>query len=80
MPLVSWKSNAVLRALYQTASEVVRDGLRLLRDREVQRDELRREIALGLDQVRQGKVKPFDETTLSRVKARGRSKRGKQAS
>jgi len=44
--------------LYQTASEVVRDGLRLLKQREEERSvrlqRLRNEIQTGLDQLDRG--------------------------
>ncbi len=43
---------------YNSASEVVREGLRLLQDqdelRRIRTDELRREIMLGVDQIRKG--------------------------
>lgn len=43
---------------YNSASEVVREGLRLLQDqdelRRIRTDELRREIMLGVDQIRNG--------------------------
>ncbi len=45
---------------YNSASEVVREGLRLLQDqdelRRIRTDELRREIMLGVDQIRDGKA------------------------
>jgi antitoxin ParD1/3/4 len=58
---------------YQTASEVIRDGLRLLLERdEVHQkrlDELRREIAIGVEQGDQGKVAPLNDIeTLARVR------------
>ncbi len=58
---------------YQTASEVVRDGLRLLRERDETHEQrlevLRKEIAAGIEQADQGKVAPFDtRATLNRVR------------
>ncbi len=48
----------VASGAYASASEVVRDGLRLLRREQAAHDEkievLRREIGIGLDQARQG--------------------------
>jgi antitoxin ParD1/3/4 len=45
---------------YQSASEVVRDGLRLLEERETSRqvalDEVRRKIAVGLEQAERGEL------------------------
>jgi antitoxin ParD1/3/4 len=63
----------VQSGLYQTASEVVRDGLRLLLERdELHRqrlEELRREIAAGIEEIEQGKVAPFHaHETLARVR------------
>jgi antitoxin ParD1/3/4 len=58
---------------YQTASEVIRDGLRLLLEREElhqQRlDELRREISIGIEQADKGEVAPLNaKATLDRVR------------
>lgn len=43
---------------YNSASEVVREGLRLLQDQDelkrIRLDDLRREIMLGVDQIRNG--------------------------
>jgi antitoxin ParD1/3/4 len=62
--------------LYQTASEVIRDGLRLLRERDdlyqQKREELRRDLTIGIDQANQGKAAPFTEETLERAKTRAR--------
>jgi antitoxin ParD1/3/4 len=51
--------------LYQSASEVIREGLRLLdgqdRLREVQLDEVRKQVQIGLDQLDRGEGIPGDE-------------------
>ena len=51
--------------LYNSASEVVREALRLLRERdELQRmrlEELRREIRIGIDQADRGELIPAEE-------------------
>ena len=45
---------------YQTQSEILREGLRLLKEKEELKQlriaELRKEIAIGTEQARQGKV------------------------
>ena len=60
---------------YQTASEVVREGLRLIEDRDTQRAlelrRLREDIKVGLDQVDKGHVAPLD---VKKIKAEGRKR------
>ena len=62
---------------YQTASEVVREALRLLADRDDRRalelDRLRRDIRLGLDDIRTGRVADLD---VKRLKAEARKEVG----
>ena len=60
--------------LYQTASEVVRAGLRLLKEREdLHRqtvEELRRELQVGIDEADRGELSLLDaEGTLKRLRA-----------
>ncbi len=73
--LEQYVNGKVQSGMYQTASEVIREGLRLLKEREElhqQRlSDLRREIQIGIDQAVRGQVSPFNETTLEEVKARG---------
>ncbi len=57
---------------YQTASEVVRDALRLLEKRDRQFERLRRDIQDGIDQLDRGEGIPFDEAAVRRIKAEGR--------
>lgn len=51
-------NDRVKSGLYNSASEVVRESLRLLNDRDeltrIRREELRREIMLGVEQIRNG--------------------------
>jgi antitoxin ParD1/3/4 len=62
---------------YQTASEVVREGLRLIEDRDAERAlrlrRLRAEIQVGLDQIEKGRVAPLD---VKKIKAEGRKRLG----
>ncbi len=70
----------VRSGLYTSASEVVREALRLLNDRDTiqqQRlSELRREIAVGLDELNRGEGIAYDEQSLAamfeEVKREGR--------
>ena len=67
--------------MYQTQSEVVREGLRLLKDREdlkhLQLAELRKEIAIGGEQADRGEFVDGEETFAEiRRRSAGR-KRGK---
>lgn len=63
---------------YQSVSEVVRESLRLLEERELAKDaaraELRSKIAIGLEQLRKGEV--YDgEQVFSELQERSRAKR-----
>lgn len=65
---------------YQTASEVIRDGLRLLLEREElhqkKLNELRRDIAIGIEQADQGNVAPLSaKETLARVRKKRQSRK-----
>jgi antitoxin ParD1/3/4 len=64
--------------LYHSASEVIRDGLRLMKERDElhqsRLNELRKDIAVGADQADRGSVRPFNEETIARVKSRGRKR------
>jgi antitoxin ParD1/3/4 len=81
--LEAYVAKKVESGLYQTASEVIREGLRLLRERDDLRqltlDELRREIAVGIAEAEQGKVAPLDaRATLSRVRQQQSAQAGKK--
>ena len=62
--------------LYQSASEVVRDSLRLLRERDIQRqrvlEELRGEIAVGVEQLGRGACRELTPALVEEVKRSGR--------
>jgi antitoxin ParD1/3/4 len=66
----------VKSGLYQTASEVVREALRLLKERD-DHASLRADIQAGLDQLARGQGRDYDEESgrplADRVKARGRA-------
>lgn len=54
----------VSSGLYNSASEVIRAGLRLLEEQDAfkraQLDNLRRDVKLGVDQVREGKGRKYE--------------------
>lgn len=58
---------------YASASEVVREALRLLHERD-QLTHLRQDIRLGLQQLDQGRAHPFDDRVLARIKKEGRKR------
>jgi antitoxin ParD1/3/4 len=76
-------SGKVKTGLYHTASEVIREGLRLLEERDrlyqVRLEELRRDVKLGLDQLDRGESVAFDPVATKRrvrKKVRGKTRRG----
>jgi antitoxin ParD1/3/4 len=69
----------VASGLYQTASEVIREGLRLLKERDDrQTAALREAIQEGLTQLETGKYQEYTDATLAdltqAVKDRGRQR------
>ena len=73
--LEEYVSRKVKMGLYKSASEVVREALRLLRQRDrADRgalDELHREIQIGLDQLDRGEGIP-GEQVLAEIRGRAR--------
>jgi antitoxin ParD1/3/4 len=65
----------VKSGMYQTASEVIREGLRLLRERDAS-EALRRDIRAGFEQIGRGEYEEYDERTTKNlakdIKALGR--------
>jgi antitoxin ParD1/3/4 len=68
--------------LYQTASEVVREALRLLKERDQAREQLRADVQAGFDELARGQSRAYDKTSgrqlAERVKSRGRAARAKK--
>ena len=68
--LENFVNEKVKSGLYNSASEVLRESLRLLKEKdllkEIQRSELRREIMLGVEQIRNGE---FVEVKASELDA-----------
>ncbi len=78
----NYVAEKVESGMYHSASEVIRDGLRLMKERDELHQsrlaELRKDVALGVDQADRGQTRPFNEETTDRVKARGRKRLGAQ--
>ena len=68
--------------LYQTASEVVREALRLLKERDQAREQLHTDVQAGFDQLARDAGSVYDKTSsrllAERIKSRGRAARGKK--
>ena len=71
-------NDRVRSGLYQTASEVVREALRLLKQRDEGREALRVDVRAGLAQIEQGQGRPLSAESAaalgSRIKKRGRAR------
>ncbi|OLC50706.1 MAG: hypothetical protein AUH43_04340 [Acidobacteria bacterium 13_1_40CM_65_14] len=69
--------------LYQTASEVVREALRLLKERDQAREHLRADVKAGFDQLARGEGRAYDNASGrqlgERIKSRGRAARTKKS-
>ncbi|MBI3923850.1 MAG: type II toxin-antitoxin system ParD family antitoxin [Armatimonadetes bacterium] len=81
--LESWISQKVTSGLYESGSEVIRDSLRLLRERDELRqrmvEDLREELALGVEQLDHGLSRPLTPKLIADVKKAGRKKIGIRA-
>ena len=75
--LEKYVSEKVASGLYHSASEVIREGLRLLKDqdvlREIKLNELRQQIQAGIDS---GESQPLD---IEDVIERGRKRRAQRS-
>ncbi|MBA7707647.1 hypothetical protein ES703_116523 [subsurface metagenome] len=80
--LDKWINEKVASGLYQSSSELIREGLRFLMVREEQRQamiaELREDLLIGVTHLDNGQSQDFDEELLKSIKkkARGRATRG----
>jgi hypothetical protein len=68
-----WRlGGAVRRAGRRDHGDTVPNQVRRMRDYDLKLDELRRDIAIGVEQADQGFAVEFTETTLERIKANAR--------
>jgi antitoxin ParD1/3/4 len=78
--LDEWVVNKVKSGMYKTSSEVVREGLRLLLQRDIQKqamlEELKTELMIGCKQLDSGKSLVFDDSLIQTIKEQGRQRSG----
>lgn len=78
--LAAWINEKVEQGMYNSESEVIAEGIRLLKMQEEQRqsmvEDLRRELLVGAMQLDTGKSVPFDDEQVSDIKTQGRKKAG----
>ena len=76
----AWIAEKVAHGMYGSSSEVIAEGIRLLKRQEDQRlamaEDLRQEILVGAKQLDMGKSFPFDAAQVSDIKSLGRAKAG----
>ena len=77
--LEQYVNGKVQSGMYHTASEVIREGLRLLKEREELHQQkladLRQALQIGIDQADRGDGTPITEAWAEGVKKRGRERR-----
>ena len=71
-------NDKVKTGMYQTASEVIREGLRLLRERDQRVEALRRDVRAGFEAVERGEFTEDNKNNIKkladRVRVRGRKR------
>lgn len=76
--LEQYVNGKVRSGLYHSASEVVREGLRLLKEKDdihqKRLQDLQHDLQIGIDQAERGEVSPFSEQTLREITAEGRKR------
>ena len=80
--LEQFVQNKVESGLYYSASEVIREGLRMLQEKEmlkqIQIEELRKEIQKGIEQADRGELVDGEEV-FENIRAKSRARRSKKA-
>ena len=71
-------TDKVKSGMYQTSSEVIREGLRLLKERDERLQSLRNDIRSGFEAIDRGEFSDYDPSKVQvladRVKNRGRKR------
>jgi antitoxin ParD1/3/4 len=75
--LDNWVHEKVKSGFYNSASEVVRESLRFLRERDIQKEALLNELRPGEEQIASGLSEEFTNETIEKIKLSGRKKLGK---
>ncbi|HEV8146401.1 MAG TPA: type II toxin-antitoxin system ParD family antitoxin [Bryobacteraceae bacterium] len=74
----------VKTGMYQTASEVIREGLRLLKERDEAHERLKADVLAGFAEIEKGNYVEYDATTtkqlVKEIGARGRLQLKKERS
>ncbi|MDJ0591893.1 MAG: type II toxin-antitoxin system ParD family antitoxin [Pleurocapsa sp. MO_226.B13] len=82
--LEKFVQSQVESGMYYSASEVIRDGLRLLKEKDLLRqikiEELRKEIQKGIDQLDRGEYATYDSDSLESFATDIKQKARKKAS
>ena len=71
-------ADKVTSGMYKTSSELIREGLRLLKERDDRLQSLRRDIRAGFEAVDRGEFTDYEKSNVQklaeRVKTRGRKR------
>ena len=80
--LESLVNSKVKTGMYQTASEVIREGLRLLKERDEARASLKADVLAGFAEIAKGNYVEYDATATKQlareIMARGRQQLKKE--
>lgn len=72
----NWIAEKIKSGMYKSSSELVREGIRLLKLREEQRagmlEDLRNELLIGIKQLDSGRSSTFDQQSLDTIKQNAR--------
>ncbi|MGH7132629.1 MAG: type II toxin-antitoxin system ParD family antitoxin [Phycisphaerales bacterium] len=77
--LEKWVRDRVKSGDFETASEVIRDALRIAKDRAQAIESLRRDLRPGMKSLDRGDVRPLDDDAMRRIVAAGRKKLASRA-